>query len=48
MKANDHEFTDEFAVMIDARQSLQMTEDFKKFENQHYWKSWMTSDVEKA
>jgi homogentisate 1,2-dioxygenase len=39
--ANINEFTDEFAVMIDARNSLHMTESFKKFENTEYWKSWM-------
>lgn len=35
------EFTDEFAVMIDARNPLQMTEAFSKLENKDYWKSWM-------
>lgn len=35
------EFTDEFAVMIDARNPLQMTETFSKLENKDYWKSWM-------
>lgn len=39
--ANKNEFTDEFAVMIDARNPLEMTEEFKKFENKDYWKSWM-------
>jgi len=40
-KANDKEWTDEFAVMVDARNPLEMSEDFKNFENQEYWKSWM-------
>ena len=40
-KANENEFTDEFAVMIDARRSLHMTPEFKKYENEEYWKSWM-------
>lgn len=40
-KANEKEFTDEFAVMIDARNSLLMTEHFTRFENNSYWKSWM-------
>ncbi len=39
--ANNNDFTDEFAVMIDTRNSLVMTSDFSKFENQEYWKSWM-------
>lgn len=41
-KADEKEWTDEFAVMIDARFPLEMTEDFKKHENKDYWKSWMT------
>ena len=40
-KANDKEFTDEFAVMIDTRYPLEMTEDFSRLENKEYWKSWM-------
>lgn len=40
-KANDNEFTDEFAVMIDTRRPLNMTEAFERFENEEYWKSWM-------
>ncbi|MES2528663.1 MAG: homogentisate 1,2-dioxygenase [Bdellovibrionota bacterium] len=40
--ANKNEFTDEFAVMIDARNPLEMSEEFKRFENKDYWKSWMT------
>lgn len=41
-KANEKEFTDEFAVMIDARLPLKRTEFFTKNENQDYWKSWMS------
>lgn len=41
--ANKNEFTDEFAVMIDARNPLEITEEFKKLENIEYWKSWMTN-----
>ncbi|MFY7994453.1 MAG: homogentisate 1,2-dioxygenase [Bacteriovoracaceae bacterium] len=41
-KANEKEFTDEFAVMIDTRYPLDMTDDFKRLENTEYWKSWMT------
>jgi homogentisate 1,2-dioxygenase len=40
-KADEKEWTDEFAVMIDTRLPLEMTEAFLKFENQEYWKSWM-------
>ena len=40
-KANDKEFTDEFAVMIDARNPLEMTDHFTRSENTSYWKSWM-------
>jgi homogentisate 1,2-dioxygenase len=40
--ANKNEFTDEFAVMIDTRNPLDMSEEFKRFENKDYWKSWMT------
>ncbi len=40
--ANKNEFTDEFAVMIDARNPLEMSEEFKRLENKDYWKSWMT------
>jgi len=40
-KANDNEFTDEFAVMIDTRKPLEMTTEFKILENKDYWKSWM-------
>ena len=41
-KSQEKEFTDEFAVMIDARYALHRTEIFKKYENQDYWKSWMS------
>lgn len=40
-KANDKEWTDEYAVMIDTRYPLEVTEFFKEKENQDYWKSWM-------
>lgn len=40
-KANDNDFTDEFAVMIDTRYPLNMTEEFSRLENKDYWKSWM-------
>ncbi len=40
-KADDKDFTDEFAVMIDTRYPLQMSEEFKKLQNKDYWKSWM-------
>lgn len=39
--ANQKEFTDEFAVMIDTKYPLDMTEAFHSNENQEYWKSWM-------
>ncbi len=42
-KANENEFTDEFAVMIDARNDLQRTKEFEAFENTEYWKSWMAT-----
>ena len=35
------EFTDEYAVMIDTRNPLQMTDAFARLENKEYWKSWM-------
>ena len=41
LKANENEFTDEFAVMIDARNPLEMTDAFNKYENKEYWMSWM-------
>jgi homogentisate 1,2-dioxygenase len=40
-KANEKEWTDEFAVMIDTRFPLDMTEEFSRLENKEYWKSWM-------
>lgn len=42
LKANENEFTDEYAVMIDARYPLDTTPEFKQHENQDYWKSWMS------
>jgi homogentisate 1,2-dioxygenase len=39
--ADDKEFTDEFAVMVDTRYPLKRTEYFTKSENKDYWKSWM-------
>lgn len=39
-KANENEFTDEYAVMIDTRYPLEMTPEFNLYENQSYWKSW--------
>jgi len=41
LKANENEFTDEFAIMIDARNPLQMAPGFIQHENTDYWKSWM-------
>jgi homogentisate 1,2-dioxygenase len=35
------EFTDEYAVMVDARHPLEMSEEWKRLENKDYWKSWM-------
>lgn len=40
-KANEKEFTDEYAVMLDTRNALQRSEFFSKYENNLYWKSWM-------
>jgi homogentisate 1,2-dioxygenase len=40
-KANEKDWTDEFAVMIDAQYPLEMSEEFKQLENKEYWKSWM-------
>ena len=40
-KGSSRQYTDEYAVMIDARNSLQMTEQFKNQEYRDYWKSWM-------
>lgn len=39
--ADDKEWTDEFAVMIDTRFPLLETPFFKENENKDYWKSWM-------
>lgn len=41
-KADEKDWTDEFAVMIDTRFPLEMTEDFSRLENKDYWKSWMS------
>lgn len=40
-KANEKEFTDEYAVMIDTRYPLIPTEEFSELEDKSYWKSWM-------
>lgn len=40
-RANDKDWTDEYAVMIDTRYPLQVSEFFKQQENKDYWKSWM-------
>jgi homogentisate 1,2-dioxygenase len=34
-------FTDEYAVMIDTKFPLKMTDEFQGLENKDYWKSWM-------
>lgn len=39
--ADEKEWTDEYAVMIDARNPLHTSEFFKQQENKDYWKSWM-------
>lgn len=39
--ADEKEWTDEYAVMIDARRPLKRSEDFKEDEFKDYWKSWM-------
>lgn len=39
--ADDKEYTDEYAVMIDTKFPLKRTDFFKKTENQDYWKSWL-------
>ena len=41
-QAADHKtYTDEYAVMIDARYPLELTSWFRENENKDYWKSWM-------
>ena len=40
-RGSHRQYTDEYAVMIDARNSLKITEHFKKQEFPDYWKSWM-------
>ena len=39
-KGAKREFTDEYAVMVDTRLPLHMTEEFQRLENKDYWKSW--------
>ena len=39
--ADDKEWTDEFAVMLDTRYPLHSSAFFKENENKDYWKSWM-------
>jgi homogentisate 1,2-dioxygenase len=39
--ANNKEWTDEYAVMIDTRYPLLPTDFFTQNENKDYWKSWM-------
>ena len=38
--ANDKTYTDEYAVMVDARYPLEPTPWFRENENKDYWKSW--------
>jgi len=40
-KADNKEWTDEYAVMIDARYPLKRSEAFDRDEFKDYWKSWM-------
>lgn len=40
-KSKDRTYTDEYAVMIDARYPLNPTSWFLENENRDYWKSWM-------
>lgn len=40
-KADEKEWTDEYAVMIDARYPLKRSEAFTRDEFKDYWKSWM-------
>ena len=40
-RGSSRQYTDEYAVMIDARNSLHMTEQFQNQEYPDYWKSWM-------
>ena len=40
-RGSHRQYTDEYAVMIDTRNSLKMTEQFKNREYRDYWKSWM-------
>ncbi len=40
-KGSGRDYTDEYAVMIDARHPLEPTSWFLENENKNYWKSWM-------
>lgn len=40
--ANDKEFTDEYAVMIDTSNKLYTTKFFEQNKDKNYWKSWKT------
>ena len=40
-KANEKKFTDEYAVMLDARHPLHRTKAFESLEEKDYWKSWL-------
>lgn len=39
--ADDKEFTDEYAVMVDTRYPLKRSDFFNRFQDPNYWKSWM-------
>jgi len=39
--ANDKTYTDEYAVMVDARHPLHPSKYWEELENKDYWKSWM-------
>jgi len=39
--SNDKTYTDEYAMMIDAKKPLQPTKFFSDSEDKNYWKSWM-------
>ena len=41
MLKQDKPFTDEYAVMLDARKPLEIPEDAKLASDEDYWKSWM-------
>jgi homogentisate 1,2-dioxygenase len=38
--ADEKDWTDEYAVMVDAQNPLKRTQWFDKYENKNYWKSW--------